>query len=347
MKIRNIDGQNYRLPNSLSKFQLQLYVHLINWKWQHITQNVGYSMYQGQSIEYDAILPEEFAGQLRLIYPAVIEELRRHQGRNDFRLHNHFNHMASSQAANVNLFLPVLQHPRCNEVLSKIRPDFASLATEHLDQGYCLEYWGGNFKDDSANRGPLGDKSGSHGTDSDIAIAYRNWSGELCLWLIEHKLTEREFTHCSGPKSRDRDQTRHNCGCTFSEIVARKSNCFHHDHRERKYWDITEENRDFFVNHSNHSECPFKSGTNQLWRNQLLAFAIESDNQSPYEHASFSVVKHPANPHLGRTLTAFQDLVGHNSKFSVFTSKDVNRSPDCPTGSQRCWRCRSTTWPPC
>ena len=323
MKVENINGEDYRLPSGLNEFQRQLYVHLIKWKWAHITHAPGYYKYRGRQIPYDAILPTNMIAELRIIYPSVVDELSRHRGLNDFRLHTHFNHMASSQAANVNLFLPILQHPLGSKVLTLLKPDFASLATEHLDHGYCLEYWGGNFRSDNADRGPLGDKSGSHGTDSDLAIAYHNFDGELCLWLIEHKLSEKEFTPCSGPKSDNRNQARHNCSNTFAEILKNKHTCFHHDYGRRKYWDITEANQSFFSGHTQYMRCPFQGGMNQLWRNQLLAFSIERDSKYPFQHAYFSVVHHPKNTALDTTLNAYKSLVGNNPKFFAFTSKDV------------------------
>ena len=42
MKVYEIDGKVYRLPNELTDFQLQMYIHLINWKWAHLTQESGY-----------------------------------------------------------------------------------------------------------------------------------------------------------------------------------------------------------------------------------------------------------------------------------------------------------------
>jgi hypothetical protein len=324
MRVENIGGKDYRLPGGLNDFQLRMYVHLINWKWKHITAEPGYYEHEGRQIPYDAILPAKLIDDLRVVHPSVVEELRRHRGKNRFRLHNHFNHMASSQAANVNLFLPILQHRHGSKILARVNGDVASLATDHLDHGYCLEFWGGNFGGyDESDRGPLGDKSARRGTDSDIAIAYRNSAGELCLWLIEHKLTEKEFTPCSGPKSKDRDKARHRCTSTFAETLQNKHTCFHHDYGKRKYWDITESNRTLFVNHAKHAECPFQGGMNQLWRNQLLALAMEQSEEQPYKHAAFSVVKHPANEHLNASLSAFADLVDHSPKFSVFTSADV------------------------
>jgi len=32
-----------RLPGSLNPFQQKLYIHLINWKWRHITREPGKS----------------------------------------------------------------------------------------------------------------------------------------------------------------------------------------------------------------------------------------------------------------------------------------------------------------
>lgn len=324
MRVERIAGRAYRIPDGLNDFQLQIYVHLIDWKWANITIEPGTYEHRGRQIHYDAMLPSKMLSELPVIYRPVAEELRRHQTLNRFRIHTHFNHMASSQAATVNLFLPLLKHPLGGRVLAAVKPDFATLAIDQLDHGYCLEYWGGNFQDGVADSGPLGDKSALAGTDSDIAIAYRNHSDELCLWLIEHKLTESEFTPCGGFKSKDR-KNHPSCDCTrtVAEIVEDKNACFHHLVRARKYWTLTERNVEFFGNHGKHKECPFRGGMNQLWRNQLLALSIEQDERTPFSHGSFSVARHPANIHLNDSLDGFKDLVNHNPKFSVFTSADV------------------------
>ena len=233
--------------------------------------------------------------------------------------------MASSQAANINLFLPILHHPSVNSILGDIKSDFASLAKDCLDNGYCIEFWGGNFEKGSiasGNAGLLGNKSITAGTDSDIAIAYRNHHGELCLWLIEHKLTEKEFTECGGSKSKGRTR-HHNCDKSFADILGDKSFCYYHDACKYKYWEITDTNRAFFANHSTRASCPFHGGMNQLWRNQLLGLSIEQDDRQPYKQVTFSVVKHPRNDHLDATLKAYRNLIGNNPKFSVFTSACV------------------------
>jgi hypothetical protein len=311
MKEFMINGQGYRLPDMLNPFQQEMYVHLINWKWEHITRQPG----TDRGVIYDAVLPTEYVDQFPILYPGIVNAFKEHLQKYPFRIHKYFNHMASSQAANLNLFLPILLHPNANAVFAKLKPDFARLAVSQLDKGYRIEFWDEPF-------GNLNDKSKAAGTDSDIAIAYYNDQNELCLWLIEHKLTEKEFTTCGGARS-PRKRSSHDCNKSFTEILANKNLCFYHHMNKYNYWKITETNQAFFANHAHYKHCPFKEGMNQLWRNQLLALSIEQDDRQPFKHVTFSVVKHPRNTSLDATLDAYQELTGNNPKFLVFTSADV------------------------
>jgi hypothetical protein len=311
MKVFTIDGKDYKLPNSLNAFQQEMYVHLINWKWRYITRE---SCKDG-GYQYDAILPDSYADKYPMLYPDIIDAFKMHLQKYPFRVHKYFNHMASSQAANINLFLPILLHRNASAILGMVKPDLARIAQSQLDNGYRIEFYDEPF-------GNLNDKTNVSGTDADIAIAYYNHQEELCLWLVEHKLTEKEFTDCGGYKSKGR-QARHDCSKSFSELLADKRSCYYHDVCKFNYWNITEANRTFFANHAYQASCPFQGGMNQLWRNQLLALSIEQDNRQPYQHVSFSVVKHPRNTHLDKSLGAYRDLIANNPKFSVFTSADV------------------------
>jgi hypothetical protein len=223
--------------------------------------------------------------------------------------------MASSQAANLNLFLPILLHPQAATVLRSVKPDFAKLATSELDHGFRIE-----FKD-TPHADPTGHTVIAN-ADADLAIAYYNWQGELCLWLIEHKLTEKEFTTCGGYRSA-RGSARHNCRRSFAEVVRDPTLCYYHDVCGYNYWRVTAQNAGFFANHGQFAHCPFRGGMNQLWRNQLLALSVEQNREQPYRHASFSVVRHPGNHALDSSLQAYQKLIGGNAKFFVFTSADV------------------------
>jgi hypothetical protein len=64
------------------------------------------------------------------------------------------------------------------------------LATNELYKGFRIEFWDGNSTDE---KDLLGDHCPNSGTDSDIAIAFYNKEDELCLWLVEHKLTDRIY----------------------------------------------------------------------------------------------------------------------------------------------------------
>lgn len=322
MLEKTIKGKTYKLPGSLTPFQEEMYIHLINWKWNNITKESGiYKKKDRNGIEktyeYDAILPESVHGKFPVIYPSVLDDLKKHKQLFDFKFHEHFNHMASSQAANVNLFLPILLHPSANLILQGLNRDFKELAINELYKGFRVEFWDGNS---NKEKGILGDHSAIAGTDSDIAIAYYNKENELCLWLIEHKLTEKEFTECGGAKSKGR-KPEHDCTKSFSEILKNKGLCYYHSCSNYEYWNITEKNQSFFINHALHQSCPFKGGMNQLWRNQLLGFAIEK--QGKYKHVYFSVVHHPGNEELNESIKQYKELIGNNIQFSVFDSKEV------------------------
>ncbi len=319
MKEQIVDGVIYKLPNKLSDFQLRLFVHLINWKWKYITKEVGWNKDpKGNLLPYDAILPESVHDSFPLIYPSVLADLKLLKEKFDFKFHKHFNHMASSQAANANLFLPILLSANVNDILEQIIPNYCRLAIEDLYKGFRIEYWDGNS---NKEKGVLKDHSAFAGTDSDIAISYINNKEELCLWLVEHKLREEEFTECGGYKSKGRNKAKHICKKSFTEILEDKSSCYYHDVCNYEYWNITEANQSFFANHSKHLMCAFKGGMNQLWRNQLLGFALEKKGKYKYVH--FSVVYHPDNHALSQSIADYKELINDNPKFSVFTSSEI------------------------
>lgn len=315
-------GHTYKLPGGLTEFQKKLYIHLIEWKWKYISTEPGIYHRKDKNgvvhtYKYDAILPVSVREQFPIMYSSILDDIKKHQVKFSFKFHEHFNHMASSQAANINLFLPVLLHSKSNEIFKKLKTDFKSLAVNELYKGFRIEFWDGNS---NKEKGLLGDHSAIAGTDSDIAIAYYNHNDELCLWLIEHKLTEKEFTECGGAKSKGR-KPEHDCTKSFSEIIINKDLCYYHSGSHYQYWNITEENQLFYVNHSKHKSCPFKGGMNQLWRNQLLGFALEKAGM--FKEVYFSVVKHPENKSLDKSIEQYKDLINHSNRFSAFDSNEV------------------------
>jgi hypothetical protein len=328
LKEYRIDGKTYRLAGGLSDFQLGIYVHLVDWKRRHLADECGTFKYKGSEIPYDVLLPESMQGELQPIYRPVLDRLLQHQQRFPFKLHKFVGHMASSQVACINLFVPIMTQPDlATEVLSTINPDIVSIATDQLDNGFRIEFWDEdpNGPDDQA--GMLGDHNRSTGTDSDFAIAYRNHAGQLCLWLIEHKLTEAEFTTCGGAKSKGCKLGNYSCDCS-ADILANPALCYYHGKCHYNYWPITLANEATFPrdNLLSHTGCPFKGGMNQLWRNTVLALAIENATDGPYakfRKVYFSVCHHPGNKALNESMAAFRVLLGEKGRFSSFTSEPL------------------------
>lgn len=312
MKIFQTGGLEYRLPNELSDFQIQMYVHLINWKWAHLTRAPGFF----RNTPYDALLPDEVKDQLLTLYGPIKERFLDHQQKFPFKSHQFLGHMASSQAACANLFLPLLKDPTIAvKVLSSVKTDIKAIAVDRLDRGYRIEFW-----DEPDN--VLNDHTRVSGTDADIAIAYYDHQDNLNLWLIEHKLTETEFTTCGGFKSPGR--TRSHACAPASAILANRNLCYYHSACNFRYWDITlQDSSPFDVKRiRTYNECPFKGGMNQLWRNQLLATSLEASTSPkwPYKRVYFSVVHHPRNEALQPTLSEYQKLIDFNDRFSAFSS---------------------------
>ena len=115
MKEYTVDGRTYRLAGGLTDFQLGLYMHLVDWKRAHLTEECGCHKHEGRLIPYDSMLPAELKEELQPLYRPIVGRVRTHQQRFPFKLHKFAGHMASSQMACINLFVPLLQHPEVAE----------------------------------------------------------------------------------------------------------------------------------------------------------------------------------------------------------------------------------------
>lgn len=308
IKINSKTREKYMLPSRLTDFQLKMYIHLIEWKWKHITRKSG--TFKG--IEYGALLPEEFKMMKYPFYQPLVEEL----SRLNFKTHTHFGHMASSQAACLNLFVPILRNKSiADQILSQVNKSYKELAVGELDgMGYRFEFW------DQSN--PLKDHTDAAGTDADVAIAYYNISGELCLWLIEHKLTEEDFTTCGGYRSLIRQRNNKVQFCNKGQIILKDhSKCYYQYKCGYKYWEITDRSKLYDILKLQISQrCPFIAGENQLWRNQLLAYAIKEKGH--FKNVQFSVVHHPENRDLENTIKRYRNLLKDNNIFDTYTLRD-------------------------
>jgi len=242
-----------------------------------------------------------------------------------FKTHKFAGHMASSQIACANLFLPIMIQPAAASIILKtVKPDLESIATDQLDSGFRIEFWDEVREGSPNQKGLLGDHNRSTGTDADFAIAYRNHQKELNLWLIEHKLTEKEFTTCGGAKSKGRQAGKHSCD-SIADILSNPDLCYYHSACRYEYWNIiTKYPSEFPRNNLLRTRgCPCKGGLNQLWRNQLLAIAIENSKDWPYKRVFFSVVHHPKNHALQKSMDYFSQLIGNKDRFFSFTPEPL------------------------
>ena len=327
---KTINGIKYYLPSNLNLEQTDIYIHIIDWKRKNITMQRG--LYKGH--EYDAIIPVEDTVPT-MIYKPIIPLLKEmQQGDFAYKPHKFAYHAVSSQTACINLFMPLLLSEDADRILSMIPggpSDFSRIARDKLFHGFCFEYWG---QDIIKGSGVLNDHSNGAGTDADVAIAYYNMEDKLCLWLIEHKLSENEFTKCGAYKS-EANSNKENCTqCTLEEIANNPKKCHYHI-IGYKYWDILKKNLDKFQGSINIKGCPFKDGLNQLWRNQMLAFALQE--KGAYNTVTFSVCHHEKNTMLDKSINRYKALTCGNQMFSSFTNYDVLNAVNTHDSELRKW----------
>ena len=67
--------------------------------------------------------------------------------------------------------------------------------------------------------------------------------------------------------------------------------------------------------------CPFRGGMNQLWRNQMLA--LELEKRAVFADVFFSVVTHPENTFLDKTMNKYRELTKNSHKFFDFKSDSL------------------------
>ncbi len=325
-----INGVAYNLPDELTNEQEAIYCHIIDWKRKNITTEAGLYKREVKGVireyEYDALFPEEIPIPAMMYKPILEERRKMQEGRFAYKPHKFASqHAISSQTACINLFMPVLLSKKANDILAKIPgcpSHFKEIATQELYKGFCFEYWGQKGKEEiKKNTGLLNDHSQQAGTDADVAIAYKNSNNELCLWLIEHKLSENEFTVCGAYKSKA-NKLKENCTrCSLAEIACYPQKCYYHQIRKYKYWDYFQHHIDKYQGKIDVKGCPFRGGLNQLWRNQMLAFALQETGI--YKTVTFSVCHHAKNSMLNSSIKQYKALICEDKMFSSFTNYDV------------------------
>lgn len=244
----------------------------------------------------------------------------------DVKRHVYFDHLNSSQAACFNLFIPLkLDWNLSNRVFEELIPGFKDLIDIKFEYSDPNDYLN--------ERNGRNDNKRNIGTDADIAIFYQNSMGEKCLCLLEHKLSEKEFTNCNAVKSKA-NQNKDKCN-DFKQIWSDTRYCYYESGKGYKYWDLTNHPNTFFdtnILSVYEGICPFKGSLQQLWRNILMAHAIENDPENPVRKAYFGVVYHKENeelfklkgfPAFDNTEKAFSSLIIKKDKFFTITIQEI------------------------
>lgn len=307
---------------SYQDFQQKVYSYLIKYKKENL--KIDGKGISARGIEHDCLFPKPYCNAKIpvMLYEGIKATVKDIQ-ESKFAFKPHIAasvHVASSQTACVNLFVPILESEYADQILEKsgVAPkEFDHIDRDQLRKGYCLEYWESSLE---GTKGLLGDHSPHAGTDSDVAITYRNKNNQLCLWLIEHKLTEHEFTACGGYRSKgiSLSEKAYCTSCGIEELLENHNKCYYHKHCGYYYWKIMEAQSSFFMGKYDGNGCPFRGGMNQLWRNQLLA--LELENRGVFEAVYFSVISHPENTFLDKTMNDYRALTNNSPKFYDFKS---------------------------
>lgn len=312
-----INGIEYFIPTNLTAEQEQIYCHIIDWKRSNISAERGRHMGR----EYDAILPQVSHIPAMMYRPIVPMVEQMQQSAFAYKPHKFAHHAVSSQTACINLFMPLLLSEDANVILRAIPgapDDFREVARDRLFNGFCFEYWGQDIAD---GRGLLNDHSAQAGTDADVAIAYYNTHNQLCLWLIEHKLSEKEFTECGAYNSTN-NMSRSNCReYSLEDIAKHPDRCYYQAIKGYRYWELLQPHLERYRGNVRMEGCPFRRGMNQLWRNQVLAFALE--NTKVYHRVTFSVCHHAKNSMLHNSINKYKALIDNDNIFSSFTNYDI------------------------
>ncbi len=303
----------------MKNFSEKLIQHLTSYK-QKTLRVAKHGLYKNR--EYKHILADSDLdlNYLPSIRKDVIESLV------DVKRHVYFDHLNSSQAACLNLFVPLsLDKNLSNQVFVDLIPGFKELLSIKFEYSDLKDYL-------NERKGRIDNKR-NIGTDSDIAIFYLNFENEKCLCLLEHKLIEKEFTNCNAIKSKN-NHNKDKC-YNFKQIWLNTDYCYYQSGKKYNYWNLTKYSITFFdtsLLSAHEGICPFKGSMQQLWRNMLMAQAIVNDPENPVQNAYFGVVYHQENEKLFKTKKTFvsdnaadefKHILSEKEKFFLITIQQI------------------------
>ena len=117
------------------------------------------------------------------------------------------------------------------------------------------------------------------------------------------------------------DANKHKANCITCDLAALAENpqlCHYHLIGFR-YWELLKSRIEVYSGRAHGKGCPFRGGLNQLWRNQMLAFAL----QQKYASVTFSVCHHQKNTMLQRSIDQYKALIKNDKMFHSFTNYEL------------------------
>lgn len=210
------------------------------------------------------------------------------------KLHDHVQHLRSSQAFAFNLFLPFTR-PDARLHLSRL---VTSAIGEAFEADRIDLEWvppGALLGETRSDRPETGEPA----TGVDVVLWGRS-AGEPAAVLIEVKFTEDAFTHCNGATSPGNARRE---VCASAELFMANPKACYLQHprratRDRRYWEIFEQAhgsvRAAFPGAPMQGRCPFEANAQQPMRN--LAIATGLVQAGTVRRAWFALCHHDANP---------------------------------------------------
>ena len=238
-------------------------------------------------------------------------------------LHDHAEHLRSSQVFGFNLFLPFRAGNReqLNAALSELLGVALSIDRiqfEWLPPGPLLGEIDGER--------PLPDEPA---TSVDVVLWCTLADGRRAAALIEVKLAEAGFTQCRGKGHPDNDR-KHVCR-EPGRFFAAHDDCFVHRSpgrlRNRRYWSIFATDhgsvRNAFPGADPAGGCPFAGYAYQPMRNIAVAHALVQDEWSSIQKAWFLLCPHEGNPEIVEQWEAWRALLPDPAMAPLLPAVDV------------------------
>ena len=241
------------------------------------------------------------------VHPAFRDLAVEVQVVDEVRLHEYVEHLLSSQAFALNLFLPFREgkRERLSECVSTVigtRIFVDEVRFEWVPPGALL----GELEGDR----PVGEE---RATAVDVVLWSRLEDGRRAVVLIEVKLSEEGFTTCNGRDSRG---NRRKHVCKSARLFLSDSNACYlrrpwRKRRDRRYWEIFTSAHgsvgDAFPGTALDGPCPFAGNAQQPMRNLAIARGLEQEGT--VAEAWFVLCAHDDNPDVRKHWNEWAELL--------------------------------------